>query len=164
MGSMTRIPVAPPVAVPVERVDPAGSFERFYSSSWTTAVRIGVMLTGSAEAAEEIAQDAFIGVHERWGHLDNPAAYLRVAVGNGAKNHLRKRALRRTRGWGRDVPTELEANEFVGCLASAAGPPTHRPGGASPSRSAGSGSCPRRWVKASPQGKHARQSQPRDSA
>jgi DNA-directed RNA polymerase specialized sigma24 family protein len=118
MGSLSRTSVAPPVTVPVLRGGAEGSFDSFYASSWTMAVRIGTMLTGSREAAEEIVQEAFIGLHERWAQVDNPAGYLKAAVANGAKNYLRKRSLRLSRGWGwgRDVPSELEANELWDAL------------------------------------------------
>lgn len=115
MASSARLSAAPPATVATGG-DAKPSFDEFYATWWPTALRIGTMLTGSTEAAEEIAQEAFLGVHERWEQVDNPPSYLKAAVANGAKNYLRNRSLRLTRGWGQDVPSELGANELWDAL------------------------------------------------
>lgn len=43
-------------------------------------VRLGYLVTQSRPVAEEIAQEAFLTVLERWADLDNPGGYLRVTV------------------------------------------------------------------------------------
>ncbi len=57
-------------------------------------VRLAFVVTGDAGAAEDLAQDAFIRVAGRFGHLRNPdafGAYLRRALINLCKNHFRRR-------------------------------------------------------------------------
>ena len=85
-----------PVAVPV---DVAGDFERFYRSSYPGAVRLAWLLTHDASLCEDVAQDAFARVHERFAGLERPEAYLRVAIVNGCRERRRRgeRAERRLR-------------------------------------------------------------------
>jgi RNA polymerase sigma factor (sigma-70 family) len=75
------------------------TFERFYAANWDLAIRLTTLLVGSVHEAEELAQDCFTSVSEQWDRIDNPTAYLKVALANRAKNHLRTRALRLSRGW-----------------------------------------------------------------
>ncbi len=58
-------------------------------------VRLAVVLTGDRGAAEDIVQDAFLGLYRRWDHLADtaaPLAYLRVSVVNGCRSTLRRRS------------------------------------------------------------------------
>jgi len=59
-------------------------------------VRVAVLLTGDEGLAEEVVQDAFMGLHRRWqrqGPPDSPPAYLRTSVVNGCRSALRRRKL-----------------------------------------------------------------------
>ena len=58
-------------------------------------VRLAVLLVGSRPAAEEIVQDSFSVVLERWATLDRPGAYLRTVVVNGCRMALRRRETER---------------------------------------------------------------------
>jgi DNA-directed RNA polymerase specialized sigma24 family protein len=53
-------------------------------------VRLARLLTGSNAVAEEIAQEAFVRVHQRYAELEVPAAYLRTVVTNLCRSHLRR--------------------------------------------------------------------------
>jgi RNA polymerase sigma-70 factor (sigma-E family) len=56
--------------------------------------RTAVLLTGDDGLAEEIVQDAFLGLHRRWlrhGPPTSPEAYLRTSVVNGCRSALRRR-------------------------------------------------------------------------
>ena len=77
-----------------ERVT-ADAFEEFYRAEYLPMVRLAFGLLDTPEAAEEITQDAFAKVFERWSRLENPGGYLRTAVVNGARSELRKREVRR---------------------------------------------------------------------
>jgi RNA polymerase sigma-70 factor (sigma-E family) len=58
-------------------------------------VRLAVVLTGDRGAAEDIVQDAFLGLYRRWDSLADtaaPLAYLRVSVVNGCRSALRRRS------------------------------------------------------------------------
>jgi RNA polymerase sigma-70 factor (sigma-E family) len=73
----------------------AQTFEDFFVESWPWAFRLASLLTRSAEAGEDIAQDALIAMSQRWGDADRPAAYLRTSVVNGCLNwHRRNRTVR----------------------------------------------------------------------
>ena len=59
-------------------------------------VRAAVLLTGDEGLAEEVVQDAFLGLHRRWrrqGPPDSPPAYLRTSVVNGCRSALRRRGV-----------------------------------------------------------------------
>ena len=58
-------------------------------------LRLAVLLVDSPATAEEIVQDAFAGVAERWHELDRPGAYLRTSVVNGCRMALRHRDAQR---------------------------------------------------------------------
>ena len=58
-------------------------------------VRLAVVLTGDRGAAEDIVQDAFLGLYRRWDSLADtsaPLGYLRVSVVNGCRTALRRRS------------------------------------------------------------------------
>ena len=76
----------------------AVGFYDFYGVSYAPMVRLARGLVDTSECAEEVVQDAFIKVYERWDSLTEPAGYLRVAVINGARSELRKREVRRRVG------------------------------------------------------------------
>ena len=64
------------------------------------SLRLATFLVGDVAVAEEIVQDAFLQVTRRWNRLDNPDGYLRTAVVNGCRSHIR----RLTRGRRRPLP------------------------------------------------------------
>jgi RNA polymerase sigma factor (sigma-70 family) len=67
-------------------------------------IRLARLFTGSTMAAEEIVQEAFLKIHQRGGSLDNPEAFLRVAVTNLCKSHLRRLRLERNVSQRGDIP------------------------------------------------------------
>ena len=83
------------------------AFEALYRRELEGIVRIAFLITRSRPVAEEIAQEAFVTVLERWISLANPGAYLRTTVVRAAvrsrartgREHELLRAERR-----RDVP------------------------------------------------------------
>ncbi|HEU5269000.1 MAG TPA: SigE family RNA polymerase sigma factor [Jatrophihabitans sp.] len=81
----------PPRARP-ESADQA--VERLYREHRLQLVRLAYLLVGDRESAEDIAQDAFAGLHRHWQRLRSPdaaAGYLRTATVNGARSMLRRR-------------------------------------------------------------------------
>ncbi len=58
-------------------------------------VRLAWLLVGSVPAAEDVVHDAFVAVHQRWGTVDNPGAYLRRTVVNQALRSQRRSATER---------------------------------------------------------------------
>ncbi len=64
-----------------------------YAAHIASAVRLAFLITGDREAARDIAQDAFVRVAARFAELRNPdafPAYLRAAVVNRSRDHIRK--------------------------------------------------------------------------
>jgi len=88
----------------------AADFDEFYRAEYAPMVRLARGLVDTSECAEELAQDAFAQVFERWDRLDSPGGYLRTAVVNGARSELRKREVRRRIGLGqpREAPAERD--------------------------------------------------------
>jgi RNA polymerase sigma-70 factor (sigma-E family) len=92
---------------------PAGGFEDLYEVQYLPMVRLAHVLVDTVEQAEEVVQDAFAAVYLRWSRLDNPGAYLRVAVLNGARKQLRRRRVARRSAVAPSEPGELEFNHVL---------------------------------------------------
>ena len=71
-------------------------FADFYRERYARAVRLAVVLTGSAGAAEDVVQDVMIDAHRRWARVsayDDPGAWLRRAIVNRAISRHRRVAV-----------------------------------------------------------------------
>ncbi len=71
----------------------AVTFESLYASEYRPLVRVAFVMLGGSNRAEEVVQDAFGRVYERWSSLDNPGGYLRTCVVNGCRDVLRRQRL-----------------------------------------------------------------------
>jgi RNA polymerase sigma factor (sigma-70 family) len=76
-------------------------FAAFCREEYGGAVRLAHLLTGSNDAADDIAQIAMTRLYGRFGELDRPVAYLRTTIVNLSRNwhrseYRRQRALNRT--------------------------------------------------------------------
>jgi RNA polymerase sigma factor (sigma-70 family) len=85
-----------------KRMQPAAaaSVTALYAEHALGLVRLAVVVTGDRAAAEDIVQDAFLGLYRRWDQVPDmtaPLAYLRVSVMNGCRTALRRRS--RLRLW-----------------------------------------------------------------
>jgi RNA polymerase sigma factor (sigma-70 family) len=82
-----------------------------YDQEHAAMLRLACLLVGSRAIAEEVVQDAFLAVSERWSAIDNPGAYLRTAVVNRGRSVMRRRATERQYATFDaavvDAPTEL---------------------------------------------------------
>lgn len=100
------------VRFPVERVEARARFDEFVEDEHERLYKALYFVTGSREDAEDLSQDAFLALWERWddvGRIQDPTAYLfRVAL-NGFRMRRRraKIALRRL------APERAERDEFV---------------------------------------------------
>ncbi len=65
--------------------------EALFRSEYEPMYRLAYTIVRSDAAAEEIVQDAFLAVADRWGSVENQGGYLRVSVVNGARSRLRTR-------------------------------------------------------------------------
>jgi RNA polymerase sigma-70 factor (sigma-E family) len=87
--------VVVPARVSGRRAADDAAFAAFFDSRHHAMLRLAGLLTGSNATAEEVVQEAFVRVYERWASLEEPAAYLRVAVVNRCNSwHRRVRVAR----------------------------------------------------------------------
>jgi RNA polymerase sigma-70 factor (ECF subfamily) len=89
---------------PVVELELARSFETFYEDEARTLFRRLWLVTGNRAEAEELMQDAFLKVWERWdrvGAMEDPVGYLYRAAMNLFRKRYRRAALavRRTVGF-----------------------------------------------------------------
>ena len=68
-----------------------GGFAGFFDREFGRAVKLAWLLTGSSAAADDVAQDAMLGVYRRFDQLHTPEGYLTRAVVNGCHNWHRRR-------------------------------------------------------------------------
>ncbi len=73
------------------------AFDSVFVEQRPGMIRLAYVITGSNEIAEEVTQEAFARLHERWSSVDNPVAYLRTIVTNLCRNEVRRFALERRR-------------------------------------------------------------------
>ncbi|MGH3397594.1 MAG: SigE family RNA polymerase sigma factor [Streptosporangiaceae bacterium] len=86
--------------------DPAAAVTALYREHALGLTRLALVLVHDRQAAEDIVQDAFCGLHRRWSHVRDTGkalAYVRSAVLNGCRSEFRRR--RATR----DLPPEVPA-------------------------------------------------------
>lgn len=93
-------------------VAPIG-FVALYSDRYDAMVRLAAMLVDKVELAEEIVQDAFAAVYERWEHIDTPAAYVRTVVVNRCRDVLRRRRIAATITLGRAQETTEPTGDLL---------------------------------------------------
>jgi RNA polymerase sigma factor (sigma-70 family) len=89
MGSETGAPRTPPTQA-------SESFESFFSDRYEPLLRALFLLTGDVHEAEELAQEAFARIFDRWGRLQdsaNPAGYAYRTALNLHRSRLRRVAL-----------------------------------------------------------------------
>lgn len=66
------------------------SFAELYANSYSSLVRLGYVLTGSREVAEDLVQDCFVRLHHHYDKLETPERYAKQAVVNACKSHFRR--------------------------------------------------------------------------
>lgn len=69
---------------------PGVDVDALYLEERSGLVRLGFLLTGSSETAEDVVQDAFERCLPRLDGVDQPGAYLRTAVVNSARSKVRR--------------------------------------------------------------------------
>jgi RNA polymerase sigma-70 factor (sigma-E family) len=79
---------------PVDPSDTIGTFrtiEDVYAAEQTPMLRLATLLCGSTTQAHDVVQDAFANLLVKWDRVDQPGAYLRRSVVNGALGRRRRR-------------------------------------------------------------------------
>jgi RNA polymerase sigma-70 factor (sigma-E family) len=75
-------------------VSPAAAVTELYAGHALGLIRLAHIMLGDRQAAEDVVQDAFLGLYRRWQYLRDPAkalGYLRSSVLNGCRSELRRR-------------------------------------------------------------------------
>jgi RNA polymerase sigma-70 factor, ECF subfamily len=98
--------------LPTDRVATRARFDEFVEDEHERLYKALYFVTGNREDAEDLAQEAFLRLWERWGEIDriaDPTGYLfRVAL-----NGFRMRRRRAAMALRRLVPVRAERDEFA---------------------------------------------------
>lgn len=81
--------------VPVNVDELSGGFEALYEAEYRPLLRLAFAMTGQWAVAEDLTQEAFLRVHQRWGRVsryDKPGAWLRRVLVNLAASRARRLA------------------------------------------------------------------------
>lgn len=90
----------------------ATCFEDVYRSSYRRMTQVAYLMTGSNEVAEEVVQDAFVALFQKFETVSEPGGYLYRSVVNGCRARHRRQMLTDRLRPGRPplsvVPPELD--------------------------------------------------------
>ncbi len=77
--------------------DREAEFKAFYFAEAGKLKRLALLMTGEPDRAEDLAHDALLRTYKAWNRIrdDDPGPYVRTALLNGCRNHLRRRATER---------------------------------------------------------------------
>ena len=111
MANPLRLVASDGISLPAP-VSEVARFEEFFEAESRTLYRRLCLVTGNRHEAEEVMQDAFVSVFERWERvsaMENPIGYLyRTAF-----HAVNKRSRRTARALGQLVPRRHEVDEFA---------------------------------------------------
>lgn len=100
------------IRFPAERVDRSGSFDDFFEEEHERLFKALYFVTGNRHDAEELMQEAFLKMWERWGEIhriSNPTGYLfRVAL-----NSFRMRRRRAAMAVRKAMPVWERRDDFL---------------------------------------------------
>jgi len=95
--SMVDLPAGDPLLGP-RSVEPSGAdriaavdLDRLFREHRVRLTRLATAITRDSALAEEVVQDAFTGLHRRFGVVENPVGYLQRSVVNSSIKVLRRR-------------------------------------------------------------------------
>jgi RNA polymerase sigma-70 factor (sigma-E family) len=80
--------------------DDAAAFHDFFERHYAELARLAALLTGDADAADDLAADALVVLWRRWDRVraaDHPVAYARGVVTNLARSRIRSAVRERRR-------------------------------------------------------------------
>lgn len=84
----------------VDDADAAAEFHTFFEAHYAELARLAHLLTGEADAADDLAADALLALWHRWDRVraaDHPVAYARGVVANLARTRIRSAVRERRR-------------------------------------------------------------------
>jgi RNA polymerase sigma-70 factor (ECF subfamily) len=93
-ANLRSVPAGP--AEEADMGETAPSFDEFYEATFRRLFTALCLVTGNRHEAEEVAQEAFVRVFERWGHvgvLEDPTGYLFRVSMNVFRSRSRRASL-----------------------------------------------------------------------
>jgi len=119
MGEVARIEERRKASLMTEASEPI-TFEDFFHAEKDRLLQVMSVITGSRAEAEDITQEAFTRLFERWetvATMDNPAGYLHRAAMNHFRSRYRQAAVSLRRvvaiGPARDVFDEVDDRDLA---------------------------------------------------
>lgn len=116
-GNQDRATMAEITAKARQRTCEQDRFDALFADRYQPMVGLASGLVDSRQTAEEIVQDAFQRVWQRWDGLEQPSCYLRTTVVNSCNDELRKRRVRRSANRMLGHRSEPERHYLVDMLA-----------------------------------------------
>jgi RNA polymerase sigma-70 factor (sigma-E family) len=113
---MSSLEFTPSATAAMISVGDVVTFEELYAQQYRPMVRLAHTLVDTQQRAEDVVQDAFAAMYERYDRLERPEAYLRVSVLNGCRRVLRRRMLRRVQPIPPGRDGELGFNHVVDAI------------------------------------------------
>jgi RNA polymerase sigma-70 factor (sigma-E family) len=100
-GLAIQLPASSPLGHPqldtsMQADEAAVAVSSLYQASALGLIRLAYVILGDRQAAEDVVQEAFIGLFRRWDRLSNVEGaeyYVRVSVLNGCRSALRHRSV-----------------------------------------------------------------------
>jgi DNA-directed RNA polymerase specialized sigma24 family protein len=111
---MTIVRLDTPPSVPAWDADLVSVYEKHFAS----LVRMAYLVSGRADRADELVQDAFVRTHRAGSRVRDPLPYVRTAVLNGCRSLGRRQRLERDRRPAPPDPVPLGADELWDALAT----------------------------------------------
>lgn len=84
----------PMEAPEILEVPVAEDFDSFFRREYASVVRMTFLLLGRTGEAEEVTQEAFISLLQRWNTVENPSGFVRTAAVNRCRDLTRRRVVR----------------------------------------------------------------------
>jgi RNA polymerase sigma-70 factor (sigma-E family) len=120
---MSSRPPLTPGGGPVGDIDAGsgatGGVTALYQAHAVGLIRLAIVMLGDRGAAEDVVQDAFLGLYRHWDRLADPGnalTYVRSAVLNRCRNALRQRGQRDRHDRQDPGPTASESAEAVALI------------------------------------------------
>ena len=114
MDTSSQAPLTPGGNVGRPGADVTSGVTAVYQAHAVGLIRLAIVMLGDRAAAEDVVQDAFLGLYRHWARLADPAnalTYARSAVLNRCRNELRRR------GRSGDQRAEVAASESAEAAA-----------------------------------------------
>jgi RNA polymerase sigma factor (sigma-70 family) len=92
--------------LPDARSPDEDDFVQFYEEESLWAARLAFLLSGDPVSAEDLMQEAFLGLYRHFDRVENPRAYLRATLANLAR---RRRGRERRRSAAHRIVAQREA-------------------------------------------------------